>query len=431
MPERVIKYFPHNILMKKIKSIAALLEECSSVLTREHWLAIINESPINIDSLKLTEEQLETIRQIINLIKQSHMPEASEKDKALIVIYKAVILIDHILPTVVANLLKDAIGLQSEYLDLSEKNIDDQQALALVQILPCTNIKNLKLRDNHINGDGAKALATCELLLSLDLGCNHISDDAIAIAFGTHKTLLELNLDESHFSIAGHDKLSANPILKKLSLNNSQVNSDALRKYALSTFFELSLNQNNFDKDSLILLAGNLSFESLKLADNNIGDEVAKKLALSKNFRRLDLRNNKITDVGAKDFITNNVLESLNLSNNLLTHTVAVGFAANRKLFVDVSLNNGISAETVKEIYEVNPTRGFNKAVIAGVTPPVPTLLSIGVFAVNQKSANPVGEPSKEDKSDSPTDKKDQHSSSAKTQELPQDLQDLLNQNKV
>lgn len=389
MFERATKYFPLPELLKILQSVneellmkfpPSFTPEKAGQMAADMGSFVIEDKPQIGDS----EEQFKVYKQYFTIINKEKLSDATGKDKALAVIYKTALLIN-LLPDAVSELMMNSIRYQSDYLDLSGKNIDDQQTLVIVAILPCTNLVSLNLRNNNINGTGAIALATCDFLRTLNLAKNQITNDAVAIACGSRKTLIELNLDDSNFSIVGHAALAGSPFLKKLSLNNSQVNAAAAKKYALSTFVEFSLNKNNLDAESLKSLADNLFFQSLSLADNNITDEMAKKFALNTNLRSLDFRNNQIGDEGAKSFLLNTTLTSLNLSNNKISVIMVAAFAAcTNSISVDLSHNPDITSDAVKAMCELCPTTSYNQAVKAKAPAIFPTLIRLSVFAAQK-----------------------------------------------
>lgn len=393
MPERVSNFISASEFETHLFSAAELLEKFPSITTDQIFSIVKGESfeilQINSDCSN-SEEQLDCLKKYIAVINNANSPAASNKDKAVAEIYKCAILFN-VLPESITTLLVNAIQQKHHFLDLSNSNINDEQALAISLILPCTQITEINLYNNNIKGAGALSLAKCRFIRALNLGKNNITNDDIAKAFTTNSFLEELNLDESHFTFVGHEALASHDHLRKLSLYKSHVGANAAQILAL---------QSNFD--------------SLNLGNNDIDDNIAKKLALT-TLKILDLRDNKIGDVGALMFINNKKLAMLILSNNLLSGKVAWAFAANPNLTVDITHNENVNIADIETMYAKNPITGFNSSVKAQAKDvEIPSLLRLCLFAVKQMLI---------------TNKAQNASvSSVKKLAVPDDLKDRLNQ---
>lgn len=421
MSNRITDHISYTELFSYFTDAESLITKLPKSWPSTHWKSILNGT-MSIDQLSaieksLSAEQVSAYEKLLTIINKINSKEASDKDKAIASIYRSYITIYKLLPISIAQALVESIQFQSEYLDLSENNIDDLQAIAIAEILPCTQISSLILRNNQIKNNGAIALANTNLLTTLNLGNNQInidrniagekSADAVAIAFSQCTSISDLSLDGSKFSIDGHKALFANPRIKKISFNHAHISTEIAQLYATSTTIGvIHLDENELDPNTIISLANNEFFVGMSLRYNNISDAVAAVLAQSKNLQTLDISHCNLSDKGIAAF-ANTTIKELYSSNNKLTSSAPSTLAANPHILITDFSHNNVAEVAIQTLSEEDPTKSYNIAITAGATPEFPSLKRLSLFKT-KKTATP-----------------------AATTVLPTELKEDLNKNKM
>lgn len=387
MSDKVTDFISHQDLLTHLANVEQIIEKLPQDWQVNKWQSIF-EGTSSVAQLQTSEnplsaEQIQAYEKLTSIVCKANSNTTSDSEKALALIYRAAIALCRLLPKPLAQTLFESVQFQSEYLDLCDQKINDQQAIAIAAILPCTNISTLNLMNNNINGEGAIALIKLNLLSTLNLNNNQITNDKIAIECGNSKVLREVYLDQSQFTLNGHTALCDSKYIRILSLNKCRVNAEIAKKYATSDkLAELHLDENNLDEGSLIELSNNPIFLKLSLRYNNINDKVAAKFALNTTLRDLNLSHNQITSSGVKAF-ANTTIENLNLSNNKLDDTTPAALSSNPNLkSTDLSHNTALSVDALKALYEQNLLASYNAAVKAGAKPDFPSLRRLSTFAV-------------------------------------------------
>ena len=193
-------------------------------------------------------------------------------------------------------------------------------AVEVIKALCGSGVKRLRLLDTEIGEPDCEAL--CELLKSshsfqyLHIDHNNLSPDSVAsiiTGLSHNSSLAELNISNSHFSMANVDSLAS--VLKDHS------------KYALT---ELGLAECHISSEGAVELAAalckNTTLQVLSLSHNPIGEHVegvtavAKMLVENITLTRLVLQDCHISSEGAVELAAalckNSTLKRLNLNHN-------------------------------------------------------------------------------------------------------------------
>jgi len=179
-----------------------------------------------------------------------------------------------------------------------------------------TNVRSLNLRSNHLQNEGAHALAVVlgrnVTMETLNVSLNQIGDDgagAIGRALKENTTLKQLTLEGNRIASEGAVFFG-----RSLSTNN--------------TLFELNLSNNSIGGNGVMAIAQALSFNGclhvLNLENNSIGPDGAVALgrALEVNdvLRKLGVAHNRMRNSGYRALIagleTNTTLTSLTAHGN-------------------------------------------------------------------------------------------------------------------
>jgi hypothetical protein len=209
----------------------------------------------------------------------------------------------------------------------------------------CSQLKSLDVRANRILNEGAEYLAANTYLTSLNVSSNFI--DAIGASFFTQNvTLTSLNIGGNrlgpegasvlarnshltHLDIrtnnigdAGAIALATHPRLTSLSVYNNLIASEGLTALTNNTRLRtLNIGSNKLEINDVILIATVTNLTALDLSSNGIGNAAAMVLAKNSFLRMLDLGGNySVGDEGAIALVksinlTSLVLCSLNIGN--------------------------------------------------------------------------------------------------------------------
>jgi Ran GTPase-activating protein (RanGAP) involved in mRNA processing and transport len=235
------------------------------------------------------------------------------------------------------------------YLDLNNKDIDDDGATSLAQALQVNEyLQAILLHDNNISDNGAADLANAlqvnESLRMIGLYNNIIGDKgaaALAKALQVNKSLTMIDLKGNNIGDSGAltlgKALQFNKSLTLINLNDNNIGEDGVVELAKGlqanpSLQELYLNRNTIGDDGAAELAKTLQLnESLTvigLAGNKIGDKgattLAEALQANTTLQELYLEDNNINDEGAMRLLEalekyNGTLASLSLSHDLQT----------------------------------------------------------------------------------------------------------------
>ena len=155
-----------------------------------------------------------------------------------------------------------------------------------------TNVRSLNLRSNHLQSEGAQALAVVVArnvtMEALNLSLNQIGDDgagAIGNALKENATLKELNLEGNRIASAGAvffgRSLTSNTSLFELDLSNNSIGGNGVMAIAQALAFNgclrvLNLENNSIGPDGAVALGRavevNDVLRKLGLAHNRIGN---------------------------------------------------------------------------------------------------------------------------------------------------------------
>jgi uncharacterized protein (TIGR02996 family) len=240
-----------------------------------------------------------------------------------------------------AAMLASAFVKNVRGLELGENRLDDAGAIAVAKAATLPRLESLGLPDNDIGPDGAAALAASPFLAGLrelDLAGNEINEAGVrSLAHGpAMQRLIRLRLADNPLR-DGAIVLAASDVFARMAANDSQ----------------LDLHRCGIEAAGAVALAASPAFariEHLNLDENYLGDAGAASLAKCGNLRTLKLVRNQITDAGAAALLAGNLsrLESLDLSNNRLTTrgVESLKAAARERGFTVTALNNGTETMT-------------------------------------------------------------------------------------
>ena len=242
------------------------------------------------------------------------------------------------------SIISDNKSMQS--LSLNDNNLNDDGVIKIAQSL-CkhTKLKMINLRSNNITEKAAEALASIISsntgLEQLYLGNNIIHLGVIKLAKALKKlsSLKVLDLGNNHIPEEAGDELAAairaNSSLEKLWLFGNHLGSstvmivNALKQVTTLKVLNLNNNQNRSKELApalTFIISTNRSMENLLLSNNNLNDngviKIAQSLCKHTNLKKINLRSNNITKKSAEalaSIISSNTgLEQLHLDNNTI-----------------------------------------------------------------------------------------------------------------
>lgn len=251
-------------------------------------------------------------------------------------------------------------------LNLSNNQITDQGAIILAEYLRNHQLTGLDIQNNKIGAAGAKALALAlekhVSLKTLLMGYNHVTDEG-AKQFGymlrENKKLRLLALENNEISDAGASELAQglnkNASLKGIYLAKNNIGDRGLAVLVRMLWHNerlqiLDLQWNSFGVSGVnelaIMLGKNKTLTSLGIDANTIGDDGVKLIATAlennTSLRRISLGNNKVSDVGAgviaKMLSNNSTLTHVNLDCNQIGDIGAVALANARTITGNTTL---------------------------------------------------------------------------------------------
>ena len=220
-------------------------------------------------------------------------------------------------------------------LDLSGRNLRDDEVAELVTRPALSTISELDLSDNHIGNPGIDAIAASPRLQSLevlDLSRNRLtSAGARHLTESTQLTrLIRLSVAGNGLGISGAEALAVSPFqLRELDLSDNDLRSQGAATLAGSAALAglecLRLAGNRLGSDGAGAVAVSHTLTGLRVLDlshNGIGPSGMAALALSSNVGRLRtllLAQNSLGLQGIELLLQSNrfaALEELNLSSN-------------------------------------------------------------------------------------------------------------------
>lgn len=255
-----------------------------------------------------------------------------------------------------------------EELDLSDNDLGNGGAAAILASPFLNNVRVLELGDNHLDDAGAVAIArsaTLPRLEALALPDNEIGPDGVdALAASPFLAgLRELDLSGNEINEAGVRSLvngAAMQRLTRLRLRDNPLRDGVIVLAASELFARLTANDSQSDLHrcgiepagaaALAVSPAFARIEHLNWDENYLGDAGAAALARCSSLRTVKLVRNQITDAGAASLLAGNLprLESLDLSNNRLTKrgVESLKAAARDRGFTLTALNNGTETMT-------------------------------------------------------------------------------------